>query len=715
MHSPDPSLCEPEPPSENNEGSHLTWRKSVSETFTNLKGWQAIPVAVVALYCLLGIFGPVLAPFGPNEGTVATRLCPPLAMNALATASHPTSRAADCSASNILGTDHIGRDIFSRVLYGAKNSFSVVASSVMIGTIASVVIGVFINGLRPKRRLIAYIIVGTTIVPSGFLLVNQPEILAIFDLIVTQGNSDDDLRWSVLTSFSFATMAFALLLIGVAYQFDDRCRPHWFNETGTERGTHECLSRVRQQVVALAPWIAFTVIAGASLITPRSLVSAFQTSDVRWTLELEYLFEHIGMFSPIVPMAIVPIAFVSFGIWWFVRHLLDRFNPTSKPTSDATASTEVLAEEHSSESCSPTEGYSDQAEADPSDNRGINTSVETAPRMTRSRWVLTIVGIVVATAITRFVVAEAVPISRELAQDWTGDYQSTLSLSVQGRQAASDCANEMSSTLMTLSGLPPEQLDVEPSQRCVDLYYRYRNAPTHRMTSEFALKFLTQSLTLALIGSIVSAGIWTAISTSASALRITVRVFVVLMASTGLTITFAHVGWLLVVERWIDPVDLALSGKGLAVSRALGIIRDFSVALGISYLTIAIASPSLRFGNSVPKIDTLLNWASFLVPCILLTSGLLIVFHYSFPTNVMFYDDHLAVITNPSVDHIYISVFRNWLWTYWFAAIGYVAIVIVFFYAAISGFRRYAINGPSLHEIKTPVSPNSPSQDAGPT
>ena len=715
MQSTTPQPDNPEPPNGSVKAANASWGSAAKNALSALMGWQTVPGLIIALYLILGIIGPTLAPFAPNRGTFNDRLCPPLAIDALTIAQHPASLSTDCSSSNILGTDHIGRDIFSRLLHGARSSLSVVASSLLIGTIVGVVVGVLINGLRPKRRFIAYLIVAATIVPVSFLLVGQPEILAIFNWIVTPENSDDDAKWSAITSFSCATITIALLLIGIAYRFDDRCRPHWFNELGKEHRADECYARFFQQVISLAPWIALTVIASASLIIPPSLISAFQTSEVKWTFEPEYLFEHIGMFSPLVPMTLVPIAFVSFGAWWFVRHLLGRFNLTSKPTSKVTPSTEVLAGGLSSGSCSPTEDYSDHAETQPSDNEDINLSVETAPRMTKRRWVLTIIGLVAAITITRFVVAEVVPVSRELAQDWTGDYQSTLSLSVQGRQEASDCANELSSRLMTLRGLPPEQLDVEPSKRCLGLYHRYRNAPTHRMTFEFALKFLTQSLTLALIGAIVSAGVWTAISTYASVLRKTVQVLVVLIALTGLTMTFAHLGWLLIVERWIDPVDLALSVKGLAVSRALGMIRDFSVALGISYLTIVIASPSLRFGNVASQFSTLSNWVSLLVPCVLLTSGLLIIFHYRFPTNLMFYDDQLAVISNPSIEHIYISVFRNWLWTYWLAAIGYAAIVIAFFYAAIAGFRRYAVNGSERNEVKTSFNPNNPSRDVDPT
>ena len=660
------------------------WRRIVSSGLSGLRGWQAIPVFIIAIYVLLGIFGPALAPFEPNRGTFKERLCPPLAIDALTIAQHPASRSGDCISDNILGTDHIGRDIFSRLLHGTRTSFSIVAPSVLIGVIVGVTIGVLINGLRPTRRWIAYLIVGTTIVPSGFFLANPPEIFSLIDLIAI---------------FSLATITVALLLMGVAYQFDNRCRPHWFNQIGVERGTHECSSLFLQQVVALGPWIALAVVASAALIFPRSIPADHQTSAVRWSIEHDYLFEHIGMFSPIVPMTIVPIALLSFGTWWFVRHLLVRFNPMAKPTAYAPPRTEVLGEEI------------------PSNSGDINPSVGAAHRMPKRRWISIIIGLVAAITITRFVVAEAVPLTRELAQDWTGGYQSTLSLSVQGRREALDCANELSSNLKTLRGQPLERLEFEPSQRCLDLYYRYRNAPIHRFTFDYALRFLTQTLTLAFVATGISAFVWTAISASAGGLRKTVQIFLALIALTGLTMTFAHLGWLLVVERWVDPVDLALSVNGLAVSRALGIVRDFSVALGISYLTIAIASPSTQFGIAVRKFDVLYNWASVVVPCVLLTAGLLVVFHHKFPAHLPFYDTWLTVIADTTQEHAYISTgspFSDWLWTYWFAAIGYAAIVSGIFLAAILGFKRLAINSEGGIVGQEYVSPDSPSQDGDP-
>jgi peptide/nickel transport system permease protein len=68
-------------------------------------------------FVLLGALGPVLAPFGINEQDLANRLEPPIGFGG--TWTHP------------LGTDYLGRDVFSRTLFGARSSL-IVATSVVI-------------------------------------------------------------------------------------------------------------------------------------------------------------------------------------------------------------------------------------------------------------------------------------------------------------------------------------------------------------------------------------------------------------------------------------------------------------------------------------------------------------------------------------------------------------------------------------------------------
>src|SRR3970040_35673 len=76
---------------------------------------------VVALLVLMAVFAPVLAPYDPYrihpDGTKILR---------------PPSRV------HLLGTDQIGRDVLSRILYGARVSLAVGFVSVGIATIIGV-------------------------------------------------------------------------------------------------------------------------------------------------------------------------------------------------------------------------------------------------------------------------------------------------------------------------------------------------------------------------------------------------------------------------------------------------------------------------------------------------------------------------------------------------------------------------------------------------
>ncbi|HET7342828.1 MAG TPA: ABC transporter permease [Methylomirabilota bacterium] len=75
------------------------------------------------------VFAPQLAPYDPTTGDLAARLRPPTWM-AAGGAAHP------------LGTDQLGRDILSRVIYGARVSLLVGLVSSLIGGSVGLVLGV---------------------------------------------------------------------------------------------------------------------------------------------------------------------------------------------------------------------------------------------------------------------------------------------------------------------------------------------------------------------------------------------------------------------------------------------------------------------------------------------------------------------------------------------------------------------------------------------
>jgi peptide/nickel transport system permease protein len=78
--------------------------------------------AIIALLVLVGLLAPVLAPYDPVQTQPAQALQPP-------SAAHP------------LGTDGLGRDVLSRVIWGARVSLTVAVIAVSIALVGGVSLG----------------------------------------------------------------------------------------------------------------------------------------------------------------------------------------------------------------------------------------------------------------------------------------------------------------------------------------------------------------------------------------------------------------------------------------------------------------------------------------------------------------------------------------------------------------------------------------------
>lgn len=88
-------------------------------------------LVIIAVFVFAAIAAPVVAPYIPEKQNLAQRLKPP-------------------GAEHILGTDSLGRDVFSRIVWGARISLSiglvVVLSASIFGTIIGLVAG-YMGGL----------------------------------------------------------------------------------------------------------------------------------------------------------------------------------------------------------------------------------------------------------------------------------------------------------------------------------------------------------------------------------------------------------------------------------------------------------------------------------------------------------------------------------------------------------------------------------------
>ena len=96
------------------------WRK--------VKRWPLLPMFLLLLVVFAGVMAPWIAPEDPRKGNLRARMAPPVWL-------------AGGSAEHLLGTDHLGRDILSRIVYGARISLIVAAVTLGLGGTFGVVMG----------------------------------------------------------------------------------------------------------------------------------------------------------------------------------------------------------------------------------------------------------------------------------------------------------------------------------------------------------------------------------------------------------------------------------------------------------------------------------------------------------------------------------------------------------------------------------------------
>ncbi|MGY8776628.1 MAG: ABC transporter permease [Longimicrobiales bacterium] len=82
--------------------------------------WPVLAVIILAVAAFAAIFGPLLSPFDPNRQNLALRLAEPFS-------------AGPDGTVFLLGSDALGRDVFSRLLYGARISLTVGIASITVG------------------------------------------------------------------------------------------------------------------------------------------------------------------------------------------------------------------------------------------------------------------------------------------------------------------------------------------------------------------------------------------------------------------------------------------------------------------------------------------------------------------------------------------------------------------------------------------------------
>jgi len=102
--------------------------RAVSNFVEFFKRWPVIPVVILAFLIGIALFAPLVTAHEPLDGNLRLRLVPPVGQEG-------------STSSHLLGTDHVGRDVFSRVAYGSRVSLMVATVALVTGTILGTFLG----------------------------------------------------------------------------------------------------------------------------------------------------------------------------------------------------------------------------------------------------------------------------------------------------------------------------------------------------------------------------------------------------------------------------------------------------------------------------------------------------------------------------------------------------------------------------------------------
>lgn len=129
-----------------NEGTAFEARIARRQTnplwraWVTFRRWPIIPMAILSVMIIFAIFAPLLSPNDPLKQSLRLRYVPPVWAG-----EERVEKRVESPTEYILGTDNLGRDIFSRIIYGARISLMVaavaLASGILVGSTLGLIAG----------------------------------------------------------------------------------------------------------------------------------------------------------------------------------------------------------------------------------------------------------------------------------------------------------------------------------------------------------------------------------------------------------------------------------------------------------------------------------------------------------------------------------------------------------------------------------------------
>jgi peptide/nickel transport system permease protein len=116
-------------------GGKNGYRALPGRTLYVLRRWPVIPIVILTALVLCAVFAPAVAPYDPTKQNLSAR-------NAPGFWDPSWYEENGVEKHYFLGADHVGRDVFSRLVFGARISLTVMGIAVASGLVVGVALGI---------------------------------------------------------------------------------------------------------------------------------------------------------------------------------------------------------------------------------------------------------------------------------------------------------------------------------------------------------------------------------------------------------------------------------------------------------------------------------------------------------------------------------------------------------------------------------------------
>ncbi len=108
-----------------------------------IRAWPVIPGVVVALMVCAALFAQFISPSDPRKQSLADSRHPPVWFGNPEPTERDIERGVDKSGLYRLGADDLGRDVLTRVIFGARVSLQLVAVALTSGVVVGTILGLY--------------------------------------------------------------------------------------------------------------------------------------------------------------------------------------------------------------------------------------------------------------------------------------------------------------------------------------------------------------------------------------------------------------------------------------------------------------------------------------------------------------------------------------------------------------------------------------------